>query len=133
MICALNSAGAKSFFLPKTGRHAESFIGEMRTVLAAVCVHALEPVLIILDEFQRFPDLLRPDNPTSNLARHLFAWEDARVLLLSATPYKMLTLFVSRTLSRPCAFYRTMKPEPKRSRSCLPTMAVRARGWGRTG
>lgn len=69
-----------------------AFIGDMRSVLAAVCVRALEPDLIILDEFQRFKDLLRPDNPAGDLARHLFAWEDARVLLLSATPYKMYTL-----------------------------------------
>ena len=64
----------------------------MRSLLAAVCVRALEPDLIILDEFQRFKDLLRPDNAAGDLARHLFAWDDARVLLLSATPYKMYTL-----------------------------------------
>lgn len=69
-----------------------AFIGDMRALLAAVCVRALEPDLIILDEFQRFKDLLRPDNPAGELARHLFAWGDARVLLLSATPYKMYTL-----------------------------------------
>jgi hypothetical protein len=69
-----------------------SFIGHMRSLLAAVCVRALEPDLIILDEFQRFKDLLRPDNPAGDLARHLFAWQDARVLLVSATPYKMYTL-----------------------------------------
>jgi hypothetical protein len=79
--------------LPAEDREARNaFIGAMRSVLAAVCIRALEPDLIILDEFQRFKDLLRPDNPAGELARHLFAWEDARVLLLSATPYKMYTL-----------------------------------------
>lgn len=79
--------------VPKEDREARNaFIGEMRSVLAAVCVRALEPDLIILDEFQRFKDLLRVDNPAGDLARHLFAWRDARVLLLSATPYKMYTL-----------------------------------------
>lgn len=68
------------------------FIGEMRSLLAATCITALEPDLIILDEFQRFKDLLRPDNPAGSLARHLFTWGDARVLLVSATPYKMYTL-----------------------------------------
>ena len=79
--------------IPWEDREARNaFIGDMRSLLAAVCVRALEPDLIILDEFQRFKDLLRPDNPAGDLARHLFAWEDARVLLLSATPYKMYTL-----------------------------------------
>jgi hypothetical protein len=68
------------------------FIGEMRALLAATCIEALEPDLVILDEFQRFKNLLRPDNGAGALARHLFDWQDARVLLLSATPYKMLTL-----------------------------------------
>src|SRR5262249_47384526 len=31
-------------------------------------------------------------NPAGSLARHLFTWGDARVLLVSATPYKMYTL-----------------------------------------
>ncbi len=69
-----------------------SFIGEMRSLLAATCIKALEPDLIILDEFQRFKDLLRPDDPAGSLAHHLFTWGDARVLLVSATPYKMYTL-----------------------------------------
>ena len=64
----------------------------MRALLAATCIEALEPDLIILDEFQRFKDLLDPDNEAGALARHLFAWGEARVLLLSATPYKMYTL-----------------------------------------
>jgi len=68
------------------------FIGEMRSLLAATCIEALEPDLIILDEFQRFKDLLNPDNEAGELARHLFGWGKARVLLLSATPYKMYTL-----------------------------------------
>ena len=85
--------GRSRQYLPVEDREARNaFIGDMRSVLAAVCVRALEPDLIILDEFQRFKDLLRTDNPAGVLARHLFTWEDARVLLLSATPYKMYTL-----------------------------------------
>lgn len=44
------------------------------------------------DEFQRFRDLLDGEDDAAMLARNLFEWGDARVLLLSATPYKMLTL-----------------------------------------
>lgn len=47
--------------------------------------------MIILDEFQRFRHLLEPEDDAGLLAEKLFEWEDARVLLLSATPYKMYT------------------------------------------
>lgn len=72
-------------------------VGEMRELLAATCIEALEPDLIILDEFQRFRHLLRGDSPSAALARPLFEYQDqdndsVRVLLLSATPYKMYTL-----------------------------------------
>jgi len=71
-------------------------IGELRSILAASCLEALEPDLIILDEFQRFKDLLNPDTESGALARGLFEYQHeasrARVLLLSATPYKMYTL-----------------------------------------
>ena len=68
------------------------FVGELRNILAATCLKALEPDLIILDEFQRFKHLLDGTDKASDLARELFDYEDARVLLLSATPYKMYTL-----------------------------------------
>lgn len=67
-------------------------IGQLRQTLAGVCLNALEPDLIILDEFQRFRNLLRHDDPTAELAQSLFAYPGARVLLLSATPYKMYSL-----------------------------------------
>lgn len=75
-----------------------SLIGELRATLAGTCVKALEPDLVILDEFQRFKYLLQGDDHAATLARELFSWQDAesearaRVLLLSATPYKMYTL-----------------------------------------
>lgn len=67
-------------------------VGELRNLLAASCIEALEPDLIVLDEFQRFRDLLHEDDDASTLARNLFAYKDVRILLLSATPYKMYTL-----------------------------------------
>ena len=66
-------------------------IGELRRVLAGTCIKALEPDLVILDEFQRFKHLLGAEDPASELARELFEFEDVRVLLMSATPYKMYT------------------------------------------
>lgn len=73
-------------------------VGELRTLLARTCLHALQPDLIILDEFQRFKHLLADDveSEASQLAQSLFRYSDehseARVLLLSATPYKMYTM-----------------------------------------
>lgn len=67
-------------------------IGKLRSRLASVCLSALEPDLVILDEFQRFKHLLDGDDEASILATALFEHPDVRVLLLSATPYKMFTL-----------------------------------------
>ena len=72
------------------------FIGQLRSMLAEVCVTALQPDLVILDEFQRFKHLLDGKDATSRLAKHLFNYSDdtahVRLLLLSATPYRMYTL-----------------------------------------
>jgi hypothetical protein len=63
----------------------------LRSVLAGVCIESLEPDLIILDEFQRFSDLLHGKDEASQLAQQLFHYRDVRTLLLSATPYRMFT------------------------------------------
>lgn len=69
-----------------------SLISTLRRELSNVCIDALEPDLVILDEFQRFKDLLDGEHDAAVLARRLFSQEGARVLLLSATPYRMLAL-----------------------------------------
>ena len=77
-----------------------AFVGQLRAMLAEVCVNALEPDLVILDEFQRFKDLLDGEHATAKLAKQLFTYSDdtsdVRLLLLSATPYKMYTLHHER-------------------------------------
>ena len=67
-------------------------VGELRQVLARTCIDALQPDLVILDEFQRFRSLLDGSDPASELAQTLFDYSDVRTLLLSATPYKMYSL-----------------------------------------
>lgn len=72
-------------------------IGELRRLLAHCCVRELQPDLVILDEFQRFRHLLHGADEVATLAQELFNYrghqgDRARVLLLSATPYKMYTL-----------------------------------------
>ena len=65
----------------------------LRATLAEASVESLEPDLVILDEFQRFRHLIDPSSGSaaSELAHHLFNYRDAKVLLLSATPYKPYT------------------------------------------
>ena len=77
----------------------QELVAELRGILARSSIDALEPDLIILDEFQRFRHLLEDpegDDDMRTLARQLFDYESAdghaRTLLLSATPYKMYTL-----------------------------------------
>jgi len=71
------------------------FVGELRDVLARACIKALKPDLVILDEFQRFRHLMaepdaEDDSPGAALARDMFqAHPDTKVLLLSATPYRL--------------------------------------------
>lgn len=79
------------------GQRRNALIGKLRGKLSHACIDALKPDLIIMDEFQRFRDLLHGDTPAAELARELFDYSDgnghaARTLLLSATPYRMLTL-----------------------------------------
>ena len=73
-----------------------AWVGEVRSLLAQTCLGQLQPDLIILDEFQRFKHLLSRKDEASELAHELFDFADeqssARVVLLSATPYKMYTL-----------------------------------------
>lgn len=66
-------------------------VGLLRRTLAKACIDALEPDLVILDEFQRFPRLLVEGNPTGDLAQQLFRYDGCKTLLLSATPYKMFS------------------------------------------
>lgn len=69
----------------------QAMVGELRQVLAETCLDALEPDLIILDEFQRFKDLFAGSSEASELAQSLINYKGAVTLLLSATPYKMYT------------------------------------------
>lgn len=76
-------------------RRHDQLVGELRSALAKAGVDALQPDLIILDEFQRFRHLLAVEDnnyaDAAELADALFSHGDAKVLLLSATPYKPFT------------------------------------------
>lgn len=68
-----------------------ALVRELRRSLATASVESLEPDLVILDEFQRFRHLLSEDSEAGELAHQLFNYKAAKVLLLSATPYKAFT------------------------------------------
>ena len=78
-------------------RKRNDLIAQLRRLLAKSCLKALEPDLVIMDEFQRFKSLL--DDVTDPAAELLQALVTAktpegapvRTLLLSATPYKLYT------------------------------------------
>ncbi|NUU18453.1 helicase [Cellulomonas humilata] len=74
------------------GSRRDRLVGTLRQLVARAAVEHLEPDLVILDEFQRFKDLLDADDEGARLANAIFDHPDAKVLLLSATPYKMYTL-----------------------------------------
>lgn len=63
-----------------------AFVGALRLLLARTVLDSLKPEIVIFDEFQKYPDLLieaqRPDTLESSITQ-------GRVLLLSATPYRM--------------------------------------------
>ncbi|MCB9475331.1 MAG: helicase [Deltaproteobacteria bacterium] len=93
-------------------------VGRLRLRLAQTCLQALEPDLVILDEFQRFRDLFDPDENNDDgyirdearlLAQELIQYEDVRTLLLSATPYKMLSLDHEQDDDHYPDFLRTLK------------------------
>lgn len=81
-------------------RDAATLIADLRRTLAGVCIQALEPDLLILDEFQRFTHLLDSRDPNADLARQLYEHETdghrPRVLMLSATPYRMSSVGATR-------------------------------------
>src|SRR5690606_38062123 len=53
-------------------QRAWTLIGRLRSLLARASVDVLQPDLVILDEFQRFRDLLDPTTPAGELAHLLF-------------------------------------------------------------
>lgn len=86
---------ARKYLPEQDAKDRAKLIGELRALLAATSLKVLQPDFIILDEFQRFKGLLTGNDEASQLARELFDYTDeqtkARLLLLSATPYRMYT------------------------------------------
>lgn len=76
--------------------NANYLILKLRKMMAEISVEIMEADLVIMDEFQRFPELLKlkEEDETTMLARKFFSpdktgHEHPHILLLSATPYKL--------------------------------------------
>lgn len=68
-------------------------IASLRTILTKITIDSLDADLYILDEFQRFKDLIDTQNTSesSEIAQAIFQKKNSKVLLLSATPFKPFT------------------------------------------
>lgn len=66
-------------------------LNKLRVIFAKASTEMLNPDLVIMDEFQRFKFLLNSnsESETSILAQKFFNRKATRILLLSATPYKL--------------------------------------------
>ncbi len=62
---------------------------DLRKAFSKDCVEMLNPDFVIMDEFQRFHELIADSNTESSLLAKRFLSGSTRVLLLSATPYRM--------------------------------------------
>ena len=80
----------------------KELISSLRFLLSRVCIEYLQADIFILDEFQRYKKLI--DNTCTNeeedkdeispaiqLARDIFSFENSKILMLSATPFKPYT------------------------------------------
>lgn len=68
-------------------------IRQLRKALAALCIDYIDADLYILDEFQRFRDLINEesDSEAATIAKQIFKKPNTKILLLSATPFKAFT------------------------------------------
>lgn len=66
-------------------------ISKLRIIFAQISIERLNPDLIIMDEFQRFRELITasPNSETGMLTNAFLKGENTSTLLLSATPYKL--------------------------------------------
>ena len=72
-------------------RRRNRIVGILRSAAQRVLLDDLEPDLVILDEVQRFREVIEEAGSKKSIAARLFERNPA-VLILSATPYRMLSL-----------------------------------------
>ena len=71
----------------------KKYINQLRNLFSEISLEMLNPDLVIMDEFQRYRDLMKGGKNTeeNRLAQKLFnADSNPKILLVSATPYKQM-------------------------------------------
>ena len=77
---------------PKGDRRFENLaIASLRRAFSKASMDMMDPDFVIMDEFQRFRDLISDNDTETSLLAKRFLAGDTRVLLLSATPFRMYT------------------------------------------
>ena len=66
-------------------------VTSMRLMLAKIMLESLDPDLIILDEFQKFKDILMPSGSDKKNLCPILVRPGVPTLMLSATPYRLLS------------------------------------------
>lgn len=70
-------------------------VAQLRFKLSIVCKEFLKADLFVLDEFQRYSNLIQTgnenDDPGTFIAKSIFSKPDAKIVMLSATPFKAYT------------------------------------------
>lgn len=68
-------------------------IGHLRRALTDVCLSLMDANIFIMDEFQRYSQLLdtKSSSERATVAQKVFSQRNAKVLMLSATPFKAFT------------------------------------------
>jgi hypothetical protein len=87
-----------------------SVLMKLRRMFAEISVDMLQPDLVIMDEFQRFKYLIDSDaqeTETGVITKKFFGTKGLRVLLLSATPYKLYsTMEEIEEADKPDEYYK---------------------------
>ncbi|MGB4661745.1 MAG: DEAD/DEAH box helicase family protein, partial [Mobilitalea sp.] len=97
--CASHSSSKKAESRP--------LINVLRKIFAQISLEKLEPDLVIMDEFQRFRDLISPtDDEQGMLTKQFLQDTNTKVLLLSATPYKPYSTLEEISLDENAEHYK---------------------------
>lgn len=95
-LCALRLQQNKDFYF----NFSKELVSKLRFELSKCCIEFLQADIFILDEFQRYKKLIDSAgdaenegkiSPAIELAREIFSFENSKILMLSATPYKPYT------------------------------------------
>ncbi len=83
----------KRFSKEKQYKGPKKIIGLLRKILTQICLQYLEADIFILDEFQKFKTLIETGeegerSEAGEIANIVFGKENAKILMLSATPFK---------------------------------------------